>query len=404
MKHKVMGGTKIKQVKEDHNVAAKSGCIAKLPEPLLHHILSYLNMKNVIRTSVLAKRWRCSSLTVLALKGCIIQLPVKIKLGSLKTLSFDDVIFYGGAINDLLSSCSILEDLSFANCSWGNNHDLIIRNSGVKTLKIRGGRFYANSTLEINAPFIVSFELIQGLFSKYYIIKRMESLCSASFVCSKSDACHDQVCTNFSNLEYLCHVKDHRMCSCYIQAVSSKENPTQDCREKHTVDFISFDVTCLRIRTGLMKCELPGIAYILSHSPNVEALIITIEIPAIHEKELNDNFQEEEYWNLQEQKFVNVLCNLKDVKIYNFMKNLSWLESRQMGTSDDFLAHLKKDMNFLKFLLTNSMAMDRMTITTFKKVNFGRNSENKKVKLLLQLTQELLSFPRASRAAQISFN
>lgn len=153
-----------------------------------------------------------------------------------------------------------------------------------------------------------------------------------------------------------------------------------------------------------MKCELPGIAYILSHSKNVEALIITIEIPAIHEKEFNDNFQEEEYWNLQEQKFVNVLCNLKDVKIYNFMKNLSWLESRQMGTSDDFLAHLKKDMNFLKFLLKNTMAMERMTITTFKKVNFERNSENKKVKLLLQLTQELLAFPRASRAAQISFN
>ncbi|KAH7859869.1 hypothetical protein Vadar_006453 [Vaccinium darrowii] len=483
-------------MKEDENIAAKSDCLVKLPEPLLHHILSYLSMNDVIRTSVLAKRWRylwlyvpcltfspmmkmirseevafinrslllhkslnvqklnitfyystealvldswihfaltrnvnqlyldftrcsshsskytlhdiifkCSSLTVLALKSCRIQLPVKIKLSSLKTLSFEDVSFYGGPVNDLLSSCSNLEDLSFANCFMANNPNLAIMNSGVKTLKIWGGRFLKNSRSVIIAPFIVSFELIGARVSKFYVIKRMESLRSASIVCRrKSDACHGRVCTNLKNLEYLCHVKDLRMCSCYIQAMSSKENRTQDCREKHIMDSISFDVTCLRIiRTGLMKWELPGIAYILSHLPNVETLIVSIDM--IQGKKLNDNFQEE-YWNFQEQKFVNMLCNLKDVKIYNFMKNLNLLESKQMSTctSDDFLARLKNDMNFLKFLLKNSRAMERMTITTFKKVNLGSNSENKKLKLLFQLTQELLTFPRASQATQIFFN
>ncbi|KAG5545424.1 hypothetical protein RHGRI_017790 [Rhododendron griersonianum] len=398
-----MEGTKIKRNKmEDHDVEEKRDCLAELPEHLLHHILSYLTMKDVIRTSVLAKRWqytwlyvpcltfsplkktrskegafinksllvhkcskvqklnitfkyyhteaplldswmlfafsrnvnqlyldfsrcdsrtskytlhdtifRCSSLTVLTVKGCIIKFLVKIKLGSLKTLSFEEVNFDGGAINNLLSSCSTLEDLSFADCHWANNHDLVIMNSCVKTLKIRGGYISNNSMLEINAPFIVLFEG-ECLFSKYYVIKRMESLRSA---------------------------------------ISSTENTTQDCREKRIIDFISFDVTCLRIKAGLMKSELPGIAYILSHSPNVETLIISIDkIPGT---EVTYNSQENEYWELQEPKFVNLLCNLKDVKIYNFMKNISLLDNKPMKTPDDFHAHLQNDMNFLRFLLKN---------------------------------------------------
>ncbi|XP_058220161.1 putative F-box/LRR-repeat protein At5g02930 [Rhododendron vialii] len=273
-----MEGTKRKWKKvEDHDVVEKRDCLAELPEPLLHHILSYLTMKDVITTSVLAKRWRytwlyvpclsfpalkrtrskevafinksllvhkgskvqklditvkyyrteaplvdswiqfaltrnvnqlyldfrrcyspksmytlydtifcCSSLTVLAVKKCIIKFPVKIKLGSLKTLSFEEVNFDGGAINNLLSSCSILEELSFTTCNFANNPDLVIMNSCVKTLKIREDNFSRNSTtVEIDASFILSFES-GGIFSKRYVIKRMESLRSASFVCSKT--------------------------------------------------------------------------------------------------------------------------------------------------------------------------------------------------------------------------
>lgn len=89
-----------------------------------------------------------------------------------------------------------------------------------------------------------------------------------------------------------------------------------------------------------------------------------------------------EYWKLQEPKIVNLLCNLKVDKIYNFLKNLILLESKQMITPEDFLAHLPNDMNFLRFMLKNSKVME----------------------LKFQLSQELLAFPRASRATQRSFN
>ncbi|KAH7861416.1 hypothetical protein Vadar_025849 [Vaccinium darrowii] len=486
-----MEEAKIKRRKmEDQNVTEKRDCLAELPEPLLHDILSCLTMKDVIRTCVLAKRWRyiwlyvpcltfsplkmtrskelafitqslllhkgpkvqklnitfnystealvldswihfaltrnvnqlyldfsrcnsyrskyklhdivfsCSSLTVLALKSCIIKLPVKVKLRSLKTLSFEKVKFDGGAISDMLSCCSILEDLSFANCHLGNNPHLAIRNSGVKTLKIQGSPFSKKSKLEINAPFVVSFQLIGGLFSKHFVTKRMGSLCRASFVCSELDACCEQVYTNFSNLEnleYLRHVKDLRMCSCYIQAMSNKEKPTQDCREKHIMDFISFDVTCLRIKTGMMEQELRRIAYILSLSPNVETLIISVD--KIQGNELYDTLAEMEYWKREEAKFVNLLCKLKDVKIYGFLRNLVGLESKHMSALEECLAHLRNNMYFLRFLLKTSKVMERMTITTVKNFEHGRNSESNK-----KLTKVLLAFPRASQAAQISFN
>lgn len=201
VRRKVMEGTKIKQKKMDQDVAEKHDCLSKLPEHLLHHILSYLTMKDVIRTSVLAKRWqytwlyvpcltssplkktrsskdgafinksllvhkgskfqklnitfkyghtdaplvdswiqfsftrnvsqfyrdfsrcnsrtskytlhdtifRCSLLAVLTVKSCIIKFPVKIKLDSLKTLSFEEVNFDGGDVNNLLSSYSTLD-------------------------------------------------------------------------------------------------------------------------------------------------------------------------------------------------------------------------------------------------------------------------------------------------------
>ncbi|KAI8551778.1 hypothetical protein RHMOL_Rhmol06G0213100 [Rhododendron molle] len=303
-----MEGTKRKQIKmEDHDVVEKRDCLVELPEPLLHHILSYLTMKDVIRTSVLAKRWRYTWLYV----PCL-TFPALTKTRS--------------------------EEVAFINKS-------LLVHKGSKVLKL---------------DITFKYHTEAGLFDSWI-----------QFALTR-------------------------------KAISSTENQTQDCREKHVIDLISFDVTCLWIKAGLIKSELPGIAYILSHSPNVETLIISID--KIRGNEDTYNFRENEYWKHQEPEFVNLLCNLKDVKIYNFAKNLRLLDSKPMSTTDDFLAHLQNDMDFLTFLLKNSKALEKMTITNIKKVNFGRNSKSKKRKLLFQLTQELQAFPRASQAAQISFN
>ncbi|KAL7000301.1 hypothetical protein U1Q18_001449, partial [Sarracenia purpurea var. burkii] len=187
-------------------------------------------------------------------------------------------------------------------------------------------------------------------------------------------------------------------------------------REGLRLDFdsLSFSVTCLRIRTGLTKFELPGISYILRHSRSIETLVINIDKVAVRSVQmLNDesnyNVEDGEYWEGEEPRFVDRLCNLKTVKIHNFMKNLNLLEGKHESSTDgvEFLVQLQKDMKFLKFLLNNSKGLERMIITSCKKVKFWKKSESKNLrlnlKLVLQLTQELLAFPRASRDVEISF-
>ncbi|XP_028097583.1 putative F-box protein At1g49610 [Camellia sinensis] len=467
-------------------------CLTELPEPLLHNILSYLTMKDVIKTSVLSKRWRyiwlsitclkflpmkkqkykevgfinrtlllhkgpkiqkfsitfvynpahahqvdswihfaiarnvnelyldfpckrsclfrygyklphfifsCRSLTVLALKHCVIRIPVNFIPSSLKILSLEHVFFIGGDISDLISSSPILEYLSLTNCLSSSDLYLSIFKVGMKTLKIYESHYYSQSSkLDVYAPFIVSFELVTNMSGKNYVMKKMQSLESASFDCIGTPGlqfnAEDKRQSIVQILDEVHHVKELRLCSCYILALSSGEGQ----------DFITFAVTCLRIKTGLTKWELPGIDYMLKHSPNIETLIISID--KNEGEKPNDksnykfNFGDGEFWKLQEPNFLNLLGNLKTVKLYNFMSDLDVHTSTK---TEELLEKLQNEMNFLRFLLKNSKVLEKLIITTCKGVDFGK-SESKKLKLMFLLTQELLSFPRASRDAQISFS
>ncbi|KAL7000299.1 hypothetical protein U1Q18_001447, partial [Sarracenia purpurea var. burkii] len=123
----------------------------------------------------------------------------------------------------------------------------------------------------------------------------------------------------------------------------------------------------------------------------------------------NCNSKDGEYWIGHEQDFIGLLDNLKTIKIYNFMYNLAH-DIGGSKTTEEFLEQLQYVKNFLRFLLKNSKVLERMNITMCKYVkillmppNLLNMSETKKLKLLSQLTQELLAFPRASRSAKISF-
>ncbi|CAL5403596.1 unnamed protein product [Camellia sinensis] len=477
-----------KKKKKAQTVDETRDCLTELPDPLLHLILSYLTMKEVIRASVLAKRWRyvwlsiaclkfspmkkqkykevgfinrtlllhkgpkiqkfditfdyngahaqqvdswihfaiardvnelyldfpskgryryklphfifsCKSLTVLALKNCFINFPTNFNLISLKILSLERIYLIGGAINDLISSSPILEYLSLTNCESRTDLNLFIFTVSMKTLKIHESYSWnSDSELYVYAPFVVSFELVTSLSRKNYVIKKLQSLESASFDCDGMPGLKfnedDRRRTIVQILDEVRHVKELRLCSCYILALSSGEGQ----------DFITFAVTCLRIKTGLTKWELTGIDYMLKHSPNIETLIISID--KNEGKKPNDksnykfNFGDGEFWKLQEPNFLNLLGNLKTVKLYNFMNNLDVHTSTK---TEELLEKLQNEMNFLRFLLKNSKVLEKLIITTCKGVDFGK-SESKKLKLMFLLTQELLSFPRASRDAQISFS
>ncbi|XP_057461846.1 uncharacterized protein LOC130752074 [Actinidia eriantha] len=221
------------------------------------------------------------SLTFLSLKNCDIDLEgnsINFKLISLKILSLEGVNFLGGAISDLISSSPILECLSVKNCSMSDNFDLFIKNVCMKTLKIHETHnCFSRYIFAVNAPFITSFELITTMSWKSYVIGEMKSLESARVDCTQ---CHPYCtllkakakakdCSIVKILGKFCHVKDLTLSSCYLQALSRSE--------VKGLGFLVFDVTRLQISTGLVNLELPGIAYMLRHSPNVETLIIAID-------------------------------------------------------------------------------------------------------------------------------
>ncbi|KAL7000300.1 hypothetical protein U1Q18_001448, partial [Sarracenia purpurea var. burkii] len=305
------------QILEDE----KLDYLNELPEPLVHHVLSYLTMKDVVRMSVIAKKWRyvwlsvaclnfspmkmpkdketdfieqclrrderskiqkmvityyyqrgdahhfdswirfaltrnveelhlnfiegcrgrkrlpynyyrlpdfifsSTSLTVLTLKRCFIGSPINFKLSSLKILTLKRVYFFKGSISDLISSCPNLECLSLTVCnSHGGHLDVSIMNVGMKILKIHDkSDIYPSSSLEIYAPFIVSFKLVTEVRWENYVIKKMGSLESASFDCKVLHGYFGQSypeetgCAFDKTIKEVAYVKDLSLCGCYVQ-------------------------------------------------------------------------------------------------------------------------------------------------------------------------------------------
>ncbi|XP_057506585.1 putative F-box/LRR-repeat protein At5g02930 [Actinidia eriantha] len=463
-----------KTKKNAKNLEEKRDYFTELSEPLLHKILSYLEMKDVIRTSVLAKRpkykevafinrtlllykgpkiqklnitftyskadahhidswihfasahnvneisldlhfnrlwpdnpsldfykvphfiFSSTSLTVLTLVKCVIVFPINYKLSSLKILSLKDVYFSSGAIKDLISSSPILEFLSLTYCERFRDLQLFIFQKGLKTLKIHEDDFLSSSSiLSVSAPYVNSFELVTSLHRKYYFIHDIQSLHSATFACNKWHCTYKGENEDFifKIFDAVQHVKDLQFCSCYIEALFHRH------REDQSAGCPSFDLTCPRLKTQLTSKMLSGTVYMLRHSPNIETLIISIN--KIVYKELDENVEGGEHWRVQEPEFVHLLCNLKTVKIYNFTNNLIAVPDT---TSEELLEQLQIGMNFLRFLLKNSRALERMIITTGSDIFFGDQSKSKKLKLMLQVSRELLAFPRASPNAEISFS
>ncbi|CAL5342544.1 unnamed protein product [Camellia sinensis] len=197
------------------------------------------------------------------------------------------------------------------------------------------------------------------------VIKRMRSLDSASFDCDGMPGlqfnAEDKRQTIVQILDEVCHPKELRLCSCYILALSSGEGR----------DFMTFAVTCLRIKTGLTKWELPGIAYMLRHSPNIETLIISIDKNEEKKRmtsQIANLIMEMEKNTGKCRSQIFSLFDLKTVKLYYFMRNL---HGRMSTTTAELLEQLQNKMNFLRFLLKNLKVLEKMIITTCKGVDFG---------------------------------
>ncbi|XP_075666006.1 F-box protein At5g03100-like [Castanea sativa] len=243
--------------------------------------------------------------------------------------------------------------------------------------------------LEIVAPKIECLEILGGFYMKRCQIKNASALVEAKLdfdMWKGYDSDEEEgACEEFQDimrdiLESVHHVKKLTVgnwCLMVVSIMSMKHlpSPLSKCQ-------------CLTMKTRMEEENLPGVARLLQSSPYVETL--NIDITSSHyfldiccRRSYSD---EVKHWKSGETYFKSLLVCLKTVKFFGFGERL-------FCTKEAFIL-------VVQFLLKNAKVLEKMVITT------SRDMQNEKRIMLpefLQVTQQLLSFPRSSPHAVVLF-
>ncbi|RWR88209.1 F-box-like protein [Cinnamomum micranthum f. kanehirae] len=335
--------------------------------------------------------FRSASLRVLTLKCCALNLPSSVSFTLLKTLCLYALEITGNMFKILTSGCPLLEDLTLRNCNSETDLDIFVANPHLKRLEIN--EYKISGRIEIYAPSLLMIEFTRRMErNDYSSVKKLPLLVSAKFDCNEmdDDIWEDEIST-FSKwaelLGYL-HVKDLKLCSWFIQALSINE--VQDFTGPPIV------ATHLELTTGLGKWELPGLAYLLRNSSNLETLTLNVEesIQIDLQGTFGDDydFDEQNYWKVESIP----LQHLKMIRVNNFMGGYSHF---RILSEEKILSDANKQLKFMKFLLRNSMILERMIIKISRETKIRELVDE--AALLFKVTKKLLAFPRASPIAKV---
>ncbi|PIA54266.1 hypothetical protein AQUCO_00900662v1 [Aquilegia coerulea] len=313
------------------------------------------------------------SLTSLTLSFCILNLPDSIDLSSLKTLSLQFIDISSDMITHLTSSCPLLEDLYFEGCNRHDHLNITITSQNLKSLRIYDFNGDISGSISICAPNLLSLKCNSSLPREKYIVHSLPSLVTAEFYdCGNYDSKEFEVGGGYvwaRLLGDLHHVKKLVLCRYFIQVLS--------IWEVQMLDSFPTNAKHIELQTFLSKRELPGIFYILKNSSKLESLTIRRlrlgnNIQCCRQIADKFDFKEAEFWESKGSDSPSLLQNLKTVKV---------------GIVS---------MEFVKFLLRSSKALERMVIDVGKNKASGNN-----YKRLFELAEKLLALPRASPNAEI---
>ncbi|XP_065858147.1 F-box protein At5g03100-like [Euphorbia lathyris] len=260
------------------------------------------------------------------------------------------------ALETLLSGSPLLEVLELVDCY--DITQLVIDSKSLKKLVLVGFR---TDAIVISCPNLEELNLNSMSTS---IIKLMNL---SSTICVTLDL------TNLARmiLEQLHHVKELNIGHGCIQILSALEmrslsSPSVNCKSL-TVD-------------GGPKFakHLPGIAYVLRNSPELERLVVNLRHVEcdVCERLPDLNFYRGNYWNSNETVSNCLVSHLKIVKIISLSK-------------EDGKLNLM--FNFVEFLLKNAQILEKMVIIL---ADGGADFE-------LEVSKKLLSFSRLSQHAVV---
>ncbi|KAF8391413.1 hypothetical protein HHK36_023718 [Tetracentron sinense] len=315
------------------------------------------------------------SLAKLRLKYCDFRPRGPFSWRLLTSLSLDHIPLSDNLIQDILSGSPSLEYLDLQECR-GLMH-LNITSPSIKQLIVQYDDHdvydstKSDSVLEISAPNLQSLGII-GFWCRRCRLMNLQCLVQASLnfrvVTNDFEGC-DNILREV--LESLHHVKDLTIGSWCIRILSTWELkilPSPPSKRK-----------CLTLYTYLMKWDLPGIASLLRSSPDLETLVVKMSFA-----NRTQDFDGENYWNSLKHSFQCLLHNLKTVKIVSFVGR-------------------DCEMDLVQFMLKHAMVLEKMVIYSERLPDL-KWWKRFMPEELLEFTQKMLTFSRASPDAVILFS
>ncbi|OMO65617.1 hypothetical protein CCACVL1_21467 [Corchorus capsularis] len=325
--------------------------------------------------------FRGKYLTELKLGACEIKPVGKIQMNCLKRLFLKDVVLNDETINQILSGCFVLEELSLISC-YGLSR-LGFGNPSIKSLILNHAR--KGERVEISCPNIESLDIAgyMDLVDLVDVSSVVDSSISLGYFTGSLE--------EYKSLEALFKkpgcCKMFRLCNSCILVFSIWQLRNQT--------GLLFGWKCLEFVVELTKWHLPGISCLLRTSPYLETLAMYV-YPEDDKTFKLDNcewakqydFDGGNFWRLQEGTFHCLEKQLKTIKIYGYITEPYVIDT-------------------VEFLLKNATVLEKLEISTKKTLKHSHqaNSSCQKVELSaeqrLEFSQKLSSLPRASPRAVI---
>lgn len=303
---------------------------------------------------------------------------VNVNWRNLVSLSVGYVKLTEGVMRKILSGCPNLECL-LLDFVWGFDR-LEISNVKLKKLTLNS---YETSDgdvwLEILAPHIQSLVLLG--YSSGIRLENVASLVTAFF---RIDFMFD-----FGEVEIL----DQREISCLKELLHSVAHVKNlelshwciECMSKLALEGFQYQPSSsrfLKLHTNNEELDLPGICSVIQNSSNIETLIIDWhhqDRGYLYAYSFKDN--ERQNWTFETHKFNCPLLHLKTIKFINLVGPLS---------VNKFVLPL------VKYLLENAIVLEKFEIA-------ARCNEIAVCLDQIRIEQKLLSFPRSSSHASVTF-
>ncbi|OMO65614.1 hypothetical protein CCACVL1_21469 [Corchorus capsularis] len=350
--------------------------------------------------------FRGKYLTELKLIACEIKPIGEIQLNCLKLLSLKECVLNDEIIKQIISGCSVLEELSLLGC-YGLSR-LAFRNPSIKSLILYHEALY-NERLEISCPGIETLDMAGSMELVDFVDVSSIVVSSTSF-CFGLENSSEKYQKVVELLKKLSRGKMFRTCNECILAME-KHNLFYGIRQQRAVACLVFSAWQLINQPDLLfgwkylefelhptKWHQPGISCLLRTSPFLESLAMYIYTesnqlspPNGYEWMESHSVDGENFWSSQEGTFHCLQNHLKTVKLYGYI-------------TEPYV------FDIIEFLLKNSMVLEKLEISTqatFKpsqQALYSRWKAEYTKEQRVEFSQKLFSLPRASTRAVILFS